>query len=93
MKKICVLVALMLFCTTFACAEMDEQILICDNFAYTILEDGSAKITSYAYYEAEDDGIENLTIPDQLDGRKVSTIGAGAFSTMMNCMLLLYRTA
>ncbi len=48
--------------------------LIFGDYNYVILDDGSVKITEYNGTEAA------VTVPDKIDGKDVTVIGAGAFS-------------
>ena len=78
MKKIAVLsfvLLLTLACCTWVAAEETEKTEITSgDYTYIVLDDGTAKITRY-FGKAEE-----LAIPDELDGIKVTSIGDGAFS-------------
>lgn len=51
----------------------DEETLVCDDYTYVFLEDGTAEITGYIG-DATD-----LSIPAELDGHTVTSIGENAF--------------
>ena len=68
-------VLLMLWAGGFAWAEEAErETFTFGDYSYAILEDGTVEITDYSGKDTE------LTIPDALDGRKVTAIGDSAFS-------------
>ena len=52
----------------------DEGELTCGDYAYQLLEDGSARITAYTGDATE------LAVPAELDGHPVQEIGDLAFS-------------
>ena len=54
-------------------SEAGTQKLSCGDYDYVLLEDGTASITGYHGSAAE------LSIPEELDGRRVSSIGDYAF--------------
>ena len=57
-----------------AYAETEEdEILVCDGYTYVLLEDGTAEITGYTGEETA------LSIPAELDGYTVTSIGESAF--------------
>jgi hypothetical protein len=53
--------------------ETAPETFLCGDYSYTLLVDGTAEIKRYT---GED---EQLTIPDQLDGHVVTSIGDGVF--------------
>ncbi|MGN0502470.1 MAG: leucine-rich repeat protein, partial [Ruminococcus sp.] len=53
--------------------ENTEEIIVCGDFKYTVLDDGTAKITKYI------GSSPNVEIPYKLDGHIVSNINAGVF--------------
>ena len=76
MKRM-MLVCLLILCLAplGAWAETTENVpLSCGDFDYVLLDDGTAKITSYS------GGATDLVIPGALDGKPVSTIGNMAFA-------------
>lgn len=76
------LLSVMLFtmlCTSFAFAEIAKPTTYkCDDFYYILHEDGTAEITGYARIA------EELEIPTELDGNRVTTISSNAFSAPFN---------
>ncbi len=85
-----VLFLLVIGLALFACAEETETFTSGD-YEYTLNEDGSAVITKYnevAEYTLNKDGwvdvtphnYGELTVPSELDGHTVTTIGGSAFS-------------
>ncbi len=74
MKKLWLLVALLLcLALTCATAEKEPTLYISGDFAYTLLEDGTAEIT---YYVGE---ATSLVIPSSLNRYSVTSIGDAAF--------------
>ena len=67
---------LVLLIVAFVCsAETTEpEVFTSGDYKYILLEDGTVKITKYS------GKAEELIIPDELDGRKVTNIGDKAFS-------------
>ena len=67
----------MLLCVVLLCGALGaaaDETLRSGNYAYVLIEDGSAVITGWDGTETE------LSIPGQLDGRIVTGIGQAAFS-------------
>lgn len=72
-KKAAVLIlALVTVFTLFGLTASAEE-LASGDYGYVLLEDGTVKITAYNGSEAA------VTVPDTIDGRTVTVIGAGAF--------------
>lgn len=72
-KKAAVLIlALVTVFTIFGLTASAEE-LTSGDYCYVLLEDGTVKITAYNGSEAA------VTVPDTIDGRTVTVIGAGAF--------------
>lgn len=96
MKKIIALIlaAAVIACTFCACdggnteettaastAPSTTGALSNEEFEYTLLEDGSAKIIAYKGNGCDENGepLKVYTIPDAIDGHKVTVIATGAF--------------
>ena len=76
MKKwLIVLCALMLLALGCASAMAGNTVNSCGEYRYLVLPDGTARITAYVGNE------KTLTIPSEMDGHRVTDIGAEAFST------------
>ena len=59
---------------TASAATTTEDLKVCGDFSYRILEDGTAEVAKYS------GTAENLVIPSALDGIKVTSLGKTAFS-------------
>lgn len=70
MKKLCLILCLLL---ALVCAAAAEEIT-CGDYTYTLLNDGTAKITGYTGSNA------HLILPAELDGKPVTAIREWAFS-------------
>lgn len=68
MKKLLLLLCLNVFIILSTVQVMAEE-----KYAYVLKEDGTAEISGYSGTE------EDITIPETIDGYKVTSIGAGAF--------------
>ena len=75
-RLIALLTVLCLLPCAFAAAEEGAEpgVLQSGGYEYILLEDGTAEIRQYTGKD------ENITIPDQLDGAAVTSIGEAAFS-------------
>ncbi len=71
-QSLSLLLALLLFCFTLSPAAAEEfaKPLVCGDFEYTLLPDGTAEIVLYHTLDA------NITLPAELDGHPVSSVGA-----------------
>ncbi len=76
-KLVCVLMAL-LCAATFAWAEEGTKTSTSGNWRYSVQADGTAKIVGYM------GNAETLTIPESLNGKKVTTLGDNAFIWCMS---------
>ena len=77
MKKLLMIFAILAACMFASSIAEDKPVVYTfGDYQYTLLEDGTAKITSYKGTE------ENLQIPDQLNGYTVTSIGDEAFSRL-----------
>ncbi|MBR3928215.1 MAG: leucine-rich repeat domain-containing protein [Clostridia bacterium] len=74
MKKLLVLFALFALLMLLPVIAEEQTVYVLGDYQYILLEDGTAKITSYKGNE------ENLQIPDQLNGYTVTSVGDEAFS-------------
>ena len=74
-KLLAVLLTMLLGLGLFApaMAETAPSLYVSGDWQYTLLADGTAEITGYTGQERA------LRIPDQIDGRTVSSIGRQAF--------------
>ena len=74
MKKISLLlVCLLMTLVCIATAEEEPVVYTCEDYAYILLEDGTAEITGYR------GDAEKITIAEKLDGHAVTSIGDSAF--------------
>lgn len=76
MKKwlLSVLILTLLSCSyAFGESEEKAQEFSCGDYDYSLMEDGTANITGYHGSAAE------LSIPEEMDGRSVTSIGDWAF--------------
>ena len=73
MKKLLAAMLMMLLCLCCIASAAEPAAYTCSPFTYRLLTDGTAEITGYTGEDV------TLQIPDQLDGRTVSAIGAQAF--------------
>lgn len=78
MKKI-ISVLLILSCVLCLFCACGEKKITSGDYVYTVQKDGTAKIVKYVGTE---DKI-SLELPDELDGKKVTVIGKGAFKNVM----------
>ena len=85
MKKLWLFVLICaLICTSYVFAEEPEQTeFVCAEYRYTLREDGTAEIIEYT------GNVEELEVPEELDGKRVTGIGGRAFS---NCYRLISVT-
>ena len=72
-KLLTLLTLLLTLCLTCALAKVKPTTYTSGDYEYILLADGTAEITHYMGYA------DNLTIPAELDGHSVTTIGDGAF--------------
>ena len=75
-------VVMMCACWTWAVADEERETFTSGKYEYALLDDDTVEITSY-YGNAE-----KLTIPDTLDGRKVTSIGDNRGSVFGLCKSL-----
>ena len=78
MKNKCFLALLMVVVMMFACwtgavAEDECETFTSGDYEYALLDDGTVEITNYSGYA------KKLTIPNMLNGKKVTSIGDDAF--------------
>ncbi len=74
-KKILFMLSLLFcFCLLFTVSAEGEEEYVCGDFTYTVLRDGTAKITGY------DRSKIDLIVPEELDGHQVTVIGQNTFS-------------
>ena len=66
-------VVMMCACWTGAVADEERETFTSGDYQYALLDDGTVEITRYS------GNAEKLTIPDTLDGKKVTAIGGSAF--------------
>ena len=72
-KCLAVTLCLLLCLCAFTFAAGDEQTYTSGDYKYTLLPDGAAEITGYTGQA------RNLSVPEKLDGHKVTSIGDIAF--------------
>lgn len=80
MKKFLVLLIMLMTAALLTCAAAEERptVYTSGDYKYVLLEDGTAEIHYYAARDARK--ITELTIPTELDGYRVASIGNNAFS-------------
>lgn len=72
-KLISLIMAVAILFTMAAGMEFSAMAQICGDYEYIVLEDGTAEITKY------NGNVSDLTVPQELDGYSVSSIGEEAF--------------
>ena len=79
MKKLAVLVFCLVLFTCAASASANDESLVCGDYEYTILDDGTARIDAH-----RNQIVTKVVIPSELDGHPVSEIGEKAFYKYFN---------
>ncbi len=72
-KSLSIVLALLMLVSLFAVAPITASAEVSGDYEYKILEDDTAEITGYTGSATE------VTIPSELDGKKITSIGACAF--------------
>ena len=59
-------------------AVSSDENFISGDYEYSLLDDGTIEISKYVGNDSD------VTIPDEIDGKKVTSIGEWAFSSLLN---------